>query len=213
MLKILVADDHDLVREGVKNTLTELDSELILLEADSVASVLQQLPEHEDIDAILLDLGLPDASQFSGLLAIKQQLPDVPVAILSAHDDEESVRGALEAGADGYIPKSGSKKVMLHALRLMLDGEVYLPSLLLHSQPLTAAPVAPADTDVRRDTVTGLTRRQLEVLDLIAQGLSNKEIARQLYCTEGTIKAHVTAILKTLGVSSRAKAVVAVREL
>lgn len=213
MLKILVADDHDLVREGVKNTLTELDSELILLEADSVASVLQQLPEHEDIDAILLDLGLPDASQFSGLLAIKQQLPDVPVAILSAHDDEESVRGALEAGADGYIPKSGSKKVMLHALRLMLDGEVYLPSLLLHSQPLTAAPVAPADTDVRRDSITGLTRRQLEVLDLIAQGLSNKEIARQLYCTEGTIKAHVTAILKTLGVSSRAKAVVAVREL
>ncbi len=213
MLKILVADDHDLVREGVKNTLTELDSELTLLEADSVASVLQQLPEHKDIDAILLDLGLPDASQFSGLLAIKQQLPDVPVAILSAHDDEESVRGALDAGADGYIPKSGSKKVMLHALRLMLDGEVYLPSLLLHCQPLTAAPVTPTDTDVRRDSVTGLTKRQLEVLDLIAQGLSNKEIARQLYCTEGTIKAHVTAILKTLGVSSRAKAVVAVREL
>ncbi len=206
MLKILVADDHDLVREGVSSALHELDPQISILDANCIAAVLKQLPTNSNIDIILLDLGLPDAEQFSGLLQIKETAPDIPVAILSARDDQESVHGALAAGADGYIPKTSSKKVMLQAIRLILAGEIYLPSLLLRDNQQTNPVISQ-----RRDAATGLTKRQIQVLELIERGLSNKEIARKIFCTEGTVKAHVTAILKTFGVSSRAKAVIAAK--
>ncbi len=211
MLKVLVADDHDLVREGVNTALEELDPQISILGANCIAAVLQQLPANPDIDIILLDLGLPDAEQFSGLLQIKETAPDIPVAILSALNDQESVHGALAAGADGYIPKTSSKKVMLHAIRLILAGEIYLPSILLQSNQRISSTATITNLPQRRDAATGLTRRQIQVLDLIEKGLSNKEIARQIFCTEGTVKAHVTAILKTFGVSSRAKAVIAAK--
>jgi len=211
MLKILVADDHDLVREGVSSALAQLDPQITVLNANCIAAVLAQLPANPDIDIILLDIGLPDAEQFSGLLQIKQAAPDIPVAILSALDDQESVHGALSAGADGYIPKTSSKQVMLQAIQLMLAGEIYLPSILLRDKKTLDLTSHVSDISPRRDTATGLTKRQIQVLELIEKGLSNKEIARQIFCTEGTVKAHVTAILKTFGVNSRAKAVIAAK--
>ncbi|MCJ8339402.1 MAG: response regulator transcription factor [Pseudomonadales bacterium] len=210
MLTILVADNHDLVREGFKSALQELDPQISILGANCIGAVLQQLPANPDIDIVLLDLGLPDTEQFSGLLQIKETAPDTPVAIFSALDDQESVHAALIAGADGYIPKTSSKMVILQAIRLILAGEIYLPSILLQdSQQANSA--AATNLPLGRDTATGLTRRQVQVLELIEKGLSNKEIARQIFCTEGTVKAHVTAILKTFGVSSRAKAVIAAK--
>ncbi|MCJ8298017.1 MAG: response regulator transcription factor [Pseudomonadales bacterium] len=211
MLTILVADNHDLAREGFKSVLQELDPQISILGANCIGAVLQQLPANPDIDIVLLDLGLPDTEQFSGLLQIKETAPDTPVAILSALDDQESVHAALVAGADGYIPKTSSKKVMLHAIRLILAGEIYLPSILLQGNQLANSAANVTNLPQRRDPATGLTRRQAQVLELIEKGLSNKEIARQIFCTEGTVKAHVTAILKTFGVSSRAKAVIAAK--
>ena len=210
MLTILVADNHDLVREGFKSALQELDPQISILGANCIGAVLQQLPANPDIDIVLLDLGLPDTEQFSGLLQIKETAPDTPVAIFSALDDQESVHAALIAGADGYIPKTSNKMVILQAIRLILAGEIYLPSILLQdSQQANSAAVS--NLPLGRDTATGLTRRQVQVLELIEKGLSNKEIARQIFCTEGTVKVHVTAILKTFGVSSRAKAVIAAK--
>ncbi len=211
MLKILVADDHDLVREGVNTALAELDPQISILGANCIAAVLQLLPTHPDIDIVLLDLGLPDCEQFSGLLQIREAAPDIPVAILSALDDQVSVHAALAAGADGYIPKTSNKKVILQAICLILAGEIYLPSILLQGNQRTGSAASVTHLPQRRDAVTGLTRRQIQVLELIEKGLSNKEIARQIFCTEGTVKAHVTAILKTFGVSSRAKAVIAAK--
>ena len=211
MLTILVADDHDLVREGVKSSLQELAPPITILGANCIAAVLQQLPANPNIDIVLLDLGLPDAEQFSGLLQIKEIAPDTPVAILSSLADQESVHAALAAGADGYIPKTSSKKAMLQAIQLILAGEIYLPSILLQGSQDARSTANVTNLPQRRDGATGLTKRQVEVLELIEKGLSNKEIARLIFCTEGTVKAHVTAILKTLGVNSRAKAVIAAK--
>ena len=211
MLTILVADNHDLVREGFKSALQELDPQISILGANCIGAVLQQLPANPDIDIVLLDLGLPDTEQFSGLLQIKETAPDTPVAIFSALDDQESVHAALIAGADGYIPKTSSKMVILQAIRLILAGEIYLPSILLQDSRQANSAANVTNLPQRRDAATGLTRRQAQVLELIEKGLSNKEIARQIFCTEGTVKAHVTAILKTFGVSSRAKAVIAAK--
>ncbi|MDP2573444.1 response regulator transcription factor [Vibrio penaeicida] len=210
MLNILIADDHALVRKGVIAALSEHVSSVNCEECTCIADVMTKL-SGGDADLVLLDICLPDADGFSGLRSIKSSYPSVPVAILSARDDEQSVRGALDAGADGYIPKASSTQVMLSAIQLILEGEVYLPSLLLQATQSQTDGLSNSSSNAR--SASGLTKRQQEVLQLIEKGYSNKEIAREIFCTEGTVKAHVTAIFKLLGVNSRVKAVIAAKAI
>ncbi|MBD1556251.1 response regulator transcription factor [Vibrio sp. S9_S30] len=211
MLNILIADDHALVRKGVIAALSEHESSIKCEECTCIADVMTKLSAG-DADLVLLDICLPDADGFSGLESIKSSYPAVPVAILSARDDEQSVRGALEAGADGYIPKASSTQVMLSAIQLILEGEVYLPSILLQATQSRTNGLTGQSSSTTR-SASGLTKRQQEVLHLIEKGYSNKEIAREIFCTEGTVKAHVTAIFKLLGVNSRVKAVIAAKAI
>jgi DNA-binding NarL/FixJ family response regulator len=215
-VEILVIDDHALIREALRGVLKEVKGDATVLEASSCGKAMQVIAEHPDLDLILLDLNLPDRDGFSVLTELGERYPAISVVVLSAQQDRGSVVRALDLGALGFIPKSGQREVMVSALQLVFAGGVYIPPEILardssapqagEKQPAADRPsVSPADL--------GLTERQVDVLSLVMQGKRNKAICRVLNLAEPTVKNHVTAILKALGVSNRTEAVIAVGEL
>lgn len=207
-MKILVADDHALFREGLRYVLAGLGSDVEIVEARDGAEALALAAGRRDLDLVLLDLAMPGVDGFAGLHALRKHIPAVPVVILAASEDSADVRLALNSGAMGFIPKSSTSSVMLSALRLVLAGGVYLPPAFLErsARPGTAS-VAPTLESL------GLTARQRDVLRLLGEGQSNKEIAQALGLVEGTVKLHVSAILKALNVDNRTQAVIAAARL
>lgn len=212
-MKILVVDDHPLIREALRHVLANLDPRIDLLEAADCPSALEHANANPDLDLVLLDLSLPGASGFSALEVLRERFPALPVVVLSASDDRDTVIAALDHGAMGFIPKTSTNELMLSALRLVFSGGVYVPPQALtpgepghHPSTAHGAPhVTPADL--------GMTERQAEVLALMLQGKPNKLICRALDLAEGTVKIHVTAILKALNVANRTQAVIAASRL
>ena len=197
---ILLIDDHELFRSGMATALRELDASVDILEADSIASGLSVIEKtNSTLDLVLLDHELPDGNGISLLKRIRMDCPLIPVAMLSGVECPKLMKQALELGAMGYIPKATNTPVVLSAIHLMLSGGIYVPPKMLPSLG-SAAPSSPAQAEANDER---LTVRQLEVLDFITQGLSNKEIAWQLNISEGTVKAHVTVILKAKRAHSR----------
>ena len=209
-MKILVADDHALFRDGLRYVLARLADSVEILEAKDGGEALALAAAQPDLDLVLLDLAMPGMDGFAGLRALRARIPSVPVVIVAASEESSDIRVALDGGAMGFIPKSSTSDVMLSALRLVLSGGVYLPPALLNRLSTgkglarKAAPTLDA---------LGLTPRQHDVLRLLGQGKSNKEIAQTLALTEGTVKLHVSAILKTLDVDNRTQAVIAAARL
>jgi len=203
-VKILVADDHALIREAFRHLLAELVPGVTVIEADDCETTRRLAAEHSDLDLVLLDLRLPGTGGLATLDALRREFPSLPVVVVSALEDPGTVRTVLAHGAMGFIPKSSSNDVMMNALRLVLSGGRYLPPEILSGNG------APPPTSL--DEVH-LTDRQREVLALMIQGKSNKLICRELGLAEATVKIHVTAILRALKVSSRAQAIVAVNQL
>jgi DNA-binding NarL/FixJ family response regulator len=204
-MKLLIIDDHSIMRAGLAALLTQHAAGTEVLEAGDAASGLAVVEAHADIDAVFLDLMLPGEDGISALKKISERRPDLPVVLLSSSENPEDVRRALAAGALGYLPKSATPQTLLSALRLVLAGEIYVPPLVLNE---------PASTGQRQRQPgprTALTERQIAVLRLLGRGLSNKEIGRELDVSERTVKAHVTAIFKALGVFTRGQAVEAAR--
>ncbi|MDV6228326.1 response regulator transcription factor [Nitratireductor aquimarinus] len=202
MTVVLIVDDHHLIRAGVKNLLESEFPDIRVEGADSVAAALRFLADIGDVDLVLMDLKLPDASELDGLTRLKQSHPASAVALISGTDDNETIRAALSIGADGFIPKSADPQILAHAVSLMLKGEMFLPRTFLQGYD--------PDGEVRaeeRGRNVILTDRQCEVFTLMREGLANKEIARQLELSESTVKTHVSAILKSFGTTSRAKAI------
>jgi len=206
-VKILVADDHELIREALRHVLTQLGSGVNVLEAADCDGTRLAIAEHPDLDLLLLDLSLPGVGGLVLLPELRRDYPSLPVVVLSALEDPATVREALVSGAMGFIPKSSTNEVMLSALHLVLAGGRYLPpaALIGTDEAFGAAPASAAEVV--------LTDRQRDVLALMAQGKSNKQICRELNIAEATVKIHVTAILRTLKVASRAQAIVAVNRL
>lgn len=211
-MKILVADDHALIREALRHVLKELDGNVTVLEAGDGDSACRQVNEHVDLDLLLLDLNLPGMDGFATLAELRREHAALPIVILSAQEDATTMRAALDRGAMGFIPKSANNAVMLSALRLVLSGGRYVPPELLTAAPGSALPDVNLSAS-KSPAELGLTGRQLDVLALMAQGKSNKQICRELGLAEATVKIHVTAILRTLKVASRAQAIVAVNRL
>lgn len=208
-MRILLVDDHTLFREALLHVLRQFDSTAVVIEAATAKEAIRLATHYHDLDLILLDLTLPGMNGLSALPELHGLRPTVPLVILSASEDSTDVRQALEAGVMGYIPKSSSSHEMIAALRLVMAGEVYVPPALLAAlEALETAlvPVATASTEV--EGIDGLTPRQVEVLQLMAQGLSNKGICRRLNLAEGTVKLHVTAILRALNTCNRTQAVI-----
>jgi DNA-binding NarL/FixJ family response regulator len=208
-MKILIADDHELFREGLRQILEQMDPAMTIVEAADFQQAIETVERENDIDIVLMDIAMPGGVWNDTLPRLKDLLPErVPVIIVSASDDRRQVLETITLGAAGFIPKTSSSRVMMSALQLVLAGGVYLPpALLQQGGDMTDAAGVPHGADAL------LTPRQREVLALLGKGQANKEIARALQLAEGTVKLHVTAILKTLGVNNRTRAVVAAAQL
>lgn len=192
-MKIIVADDHPLTRAGLVQVLAAIGPDVECIEAADYVGTAAALQAHPDAVLALIDLAMPGMNGIASIENLTCGAPTVPVVVVSANDQPADIRRAIEAGAAGYIPKSESTTVLLDALRLVLDGGTYVPPALATS---AAAPAMAA-----------FTSRQIEVLTRIAEGQSNKDIGRALGLSEATVKAHVAAVFRTLGVHSRTQAV------
>lgn len=207
-MKILVVDDHALFRSGLQYLLAQLGDSVEILEAKDGAEALAIAGAHPDLELILLDLGMPGLDGLAGLRLLRKRSPEVPVVILSGSEEPLDVRQAIDAGALGFVPKSSTADVMLSALRLVLSGGMYVPPAYAQRTQAMRVPAMASSVEALR-----LTPRQHDVLRLLGQGQSNKEIARVLQLTEGTVKLHISAILRALGVDNRTRAVVAAARL
>ncbi len=213
-LKLLVADDHPLFRAGLKHLLDRLADRVEIVEAGSADQAFEHLAAGDDFDLVLMDLIMPGMSGYESLRQICDRVPGTPVVVVSVKEGADDVRLAIDAGATGYIPKSSSPEVLINALKLVFSGGVYLPPNLLSAaspdadwQAMSRVKSFPA-----RGALARLTPRQREVLALMAEGKSNKEIAKELGLAAGTVKIHVSSIFKALNVNNRTLAVIAARE-
>jgi DNA-binding NarL/FixJ family response regulator len=211
-MKILVCDDHALFREGVVSALRELEPGVVLLEAADGAEALRMAQAHGDLDIVLLDLQMPGTDGWTGLARLQKSCPTLPVVILSASEEPEDARRAIDAGAAGFVTKSTRGPLLRAALQLVLSGGVYVPPHLLASAPAHGAS-AGARSGGRRQRAAQLSPRQLEVLRLMARGLTNVEIGNVLGVALGTVKAHLAVIFEVLDVSNRTEAALVMREL
>jgi len=196
---VLIADDHALFRTGLGSLLEIIDPDIKVVEAASYPEALRTVNETDDLDLALVDLGMPGMERFAGLNALIRAMDGVPVVVVSAAETAEEMGQAMDCGAHGYIPKTLDSSVVVAAVRQVISGEIYLPPTLMDWTPGGAK------------TESGglhLTPRQRDVLNLMAGGKSNKEIARILGLAEGTIKLHVTGLLKVLDANNRTQAVI-----
>jgi len=201
-MKILIVDDHPLIQEALQHVLAALDPALELIQAQDASEAHAALSREPDTDLILLDLALPDSDGFELLGDLRREWPGMPVLVLSATHDRSTVEHALDLGAMGFIPKTANTRVLLEALRLVLSGGVYLPS----ESGRANGGIRPRA--VTRPDQLGLTLRQADVLKLLVQGKPNKLICRDLRLSEGTVKVHVSAILRALNVRTRTQVVI-----
>ena len=199
-MKTLLGDDHALLREALGMVLLQTMPSLQLLQAGTLASACSLMEAHPDLRLVLVDLGLPDAQGLHSLQVLRCRAPWARHVVLSAHDQPALVLQAIEAGAVGFIPKRADFRQMLAALQRVLDGGIYLPPGVVQ------APTPPAED-------LGLTPRQREVLSLLVDGHPNKTICRQLGLSASTVKTHLAAIFRQLGVNSRTQAVLVAARL
>jgi DNA-binding NarL/FixJ family response regulator len=213
-MKLLVVDDHPLLREAVQGVIARLEPGAAVLAAADADQGFAVADAEPDLDLVLLDLNIPGLAGIPALKAWRRRYPEVPVVVLSSADDRPTVLAAIAAGAAGFIPKSSPNEVLLGALRLVLAGGKYLP-------PEALAPVAGAGAKAARGATArarplatlGLTDRQAQVLRLLAAGKSNKLICRELDLAERTVKAHISAVFRALGVTTRTQAALAAAKL
>jgi DNA-binding NarL/FixJ family response regulator len=216
-MKTLLVGQHFLIREALRGVLEELKNDAAILEALNGQEAMRLLSEHPDVRLVILDLDLPDGSGLSALGGMRERHPAIPVVILSGAHDYHTIVRALNLGARGFILKTDERQIMLSALELVFAGGIYIPREILALESSTVARTASARGAAnRRPTKLAdlvLTGRQLDVLRAMMKGKCNKAICREINLAEPTVKNHVTAILRALGVSSRVEAVLAVAAL
>ncbi|WP_040261097.1 response regulator transcription factor ErdR [Pseudomonas massiliensis] len=205
---ILIADDHPLFRSALSQALTlAFGEEVSVREADSIAQLEARLADKCDWDLVLLDLNMPGAYGLSGLVLLRGQYPQVPVVMISAQDDATVVVKAREFGASGFIPKSSPLEAIQAAVQAVLEGDDWWPP-----QAFEVVEVTP-QARAAGEGLASLTPQQFRVLTMVCEGLLNKQIAFELNVSEATIKAHVTAIFRKLGVRTRTQAALLLQQL
>lgn len=205
--RIIVVDDHPLFRGALTQALGSAIADARIDQAASLVDLENQLAQRPDTDLVLLDLAMPGVQGLSGLLLLRSQRPDLPVVVVSAHDDPETIRRCMDLGASGYVPKSLPVEEIRSAVETVLHGGIWIPP------DVDLARDAEGDTADVVARLSTLTPQQVRVLMMLGQGLLNKQIAFQLGVSEATIKAHVSAILQKLNVDSRTQAVIAINRI
>ena len=205
--RIAIVDDHPLFRDALNQSLRSAFESLETLEAGSMSELTELLARDPNIDLVLLDLNMPGVQAFSGLLYLRAQYPQIPVAIVSAIDEPKTIRRALDFGASGFVPKSQPVEQIRKAVEAVLDGEIWTPS------EIDLDSTASSEDEELIARLAKLTPQQVRVLMMLSEGLLNKQIAFELSVSEATIKAHVSAILQKLGVDSRTQAVIAINRV
>ena len=230
-MKVLLIDDHPLILSALQTVIEGLGSDTTVVGAGSARAARETLKADADFDLVLLDLHLGDADGFDVLVEFRAKYPALPVVVVSASDRPSDVIRAVDAGAMGFVPKRASHATLYEALHMVMSGGIYVPPMTMGSEPATkpegdtvpsvlrvlqehghdsgfqAGPSANPLADI------GLTPRQTEVLALLLKGQPNKLIARELNLSVETVKDHVAAVLRALGVSSRTQAVLAVSQM
>lgn len=205
-MKILIADDHALFRDGLAMRLEEIAPEAVVLQASSYTQVFKILNTESQIDVLVLDVEMQDMPWLESLKQIHALAPKMKIIVVSASEDSRTIRTILATGVKGYIPKRSEVKVFNNALKLIIEGGSYVPPNLLENTPLNAL-------SGRNIGIKTLTTRQSQVLDLIAQGKSNKQIAYDMGVSESTVKLHINALLRSLHVNNRTQAVITAQKI
>lgn len=205
---VIIADDHPLFRAALRQAVTQTVSGIEIVEVDSIATLQQAIDAHPEADLLLLDLNMPGAHGFSGLVFIRGQYPALPVVVVSGSEEPPVMRRALEHGAAGFIPKSAPLPEISEAIQEVLDGGIWLPSQIRGQIQQINSPANDFS-----EKLASLTPQQFRVLGMLAEGLLNKQIAYELDVSEATVKAHMTAVFKKLGVRNRTQAVIAMQQL
>ncbi len=195
-MRVLVADDHELFLKGLEFILRDSYPDIELVFAHNYAEIFAFLESDRRFDLLMTDLAMPKGKWQEALPHIHMLLPSTPIIILSAVFDKEIVQKTMDIGVSGYIPKTSPNAVIISAMNLVMAGGMYIPPELLNNQPEQSAEASHI-----------LTPRQIDVIRAVAEGKSNKQIAYELGLSEGTVKLHVTAILKLLNVNNRTGAV------
>ena len=220
-MKILIADDHELFLKGLEFILEQNLQNITITTAQDYTEIFSILEQDKDFDLVITDLAMPGANWLTAINKIHNLLPETPIIIISAVFDKELLQQTLDIGVAGYIPKTANNNLIISAINLVLAGGMYIPHELLYSTKSQTLPtekqkeyITPLKnlekiTEKQTDgTKKALTERQIDIVKCIAEGLSNKQIAYKLNLTEGTIKVHITIILKLLNVKNRTSAVI-----
>lgn len=203
--RIIIADDHPLFRNALCLAVKQVVPDASLLECDSISTLEALLSQQQDTDLILLDLRMPGANGFSGLVLIRREFPDIPVIVISASDEPLIMQRAMEYGASGFIPKASDLNQIATALQTVLNGSLWLPTTLTQNTSNEEHEFA--------QRIKTLTPQQLRVFMMLTKGLLNKQIAGEVNVSEATVRTHMTAIFRKLGVRNRTQAVLAANYL
>lgn len=203
-MKVIIADDHWVVRQSLKQVMRRLQRTLETYEAETFGELTALLAEHPDTSLILLDLVMPGFEELGGLHTLRSKFPDVPVVVVSVHEDVDHVIRSVEQGVIGYIPKSAAGSEVERALERVLAGEVSFPRRIIERS--SAPPERPKEASGERDLRT-LTERERDVLALLGGGSSVKSIAEELGLSSQTVRIHLGNAMKKLNLSDRTSAV------
>lgn len=207
-MKVLIADDHALFRDGLSLQLEKINPDSIILQASNFNQALKFVETDPTIEMIVMDLDMPDMNWQEALKELKNKIPNARLVVVSAGDDATAIRQSLELGVNGFISKRSEPEVLNQALQLVLEGGTYLPPSVLQPSPSSVI------QDRRYGgTAKSLTYRQNQVLNLVAQGLSNKQIAYEMGVSEATVKLHINALLRSVGATNRTQAVIMAQKM
>lgn len=205
-MKVLIADDHALFRDGLSLSLEKLDSSATILQASNFAQALKILDTEQRFDLIIVDLEMQDMAWEEWLDAVKAKAGDARIVVISASENVHNIRESLERGVSGYISKRADSKILTNALKLILDGGTYIPPMMLGKNLNNSDGVV-------KGKGKNLTNRQFQVLELVAKGMSNKQIAYEMGVSEATVKLHINALLRSIGATNRTQAVVTAQKM
>ena len=205
---IIIADDHPLFRAALRQAVSQAVPDAEVAEVESIKALQAAVEKKPDADLVLLDLNMPGAHGFSGLVFMRGQYPGLPVVVVSGSEDLQVMRRSIDYGASGFIPKSAPLPEITDAIQAVLEGDMWLPDGVAEKLEQTQA----ENTDFS-EKLASLTPQQFRVLGMLAEGMLNKQIAYDLDVSEATIKAHITAVFRKLGVRNRTQAVIAIQQM